>query len=108
VCDIDHPRDPDLCENPLRLQLSTPQREDTLPEKTHIAFPHRRNSDGTIDSICRGCFVTIATEATDAELEGAERKHICQGFDAVWMNHRTDQERLPTRARNSRLVFRES
>jgi hypothetical protein len=79
-----------------------------LSEKTHIAFPHRRNSDGTIDSICKRCFVTIATEATDAELEGAERAHICQGFDAVWMNHRTDQERLPTRTQGTRLDSQES
>ena len=46
--------------------------------QTHtLQFVHRLNEDGTIDSICRECFVTIATAASNGELEREERKHRC-------------------------------
>jgi hypothetical protein len=45
---------------------------------THIVhFVRRLNVDGTIDSICRHCFVTIATSISESVLEREERKHIC-------------------------------
>ena len=34
-----------------------------------LRFPHRRNHDGTYDSICSSCFMTIATREVEAELE---------------------------------------
>jgi hypothetical protein len=38
--------------------------------QTHtVQFIHRLNEDGTIDSICRDCFVTIATEESASVLE---------------------------------------
>lgn len=40
-------------------------------------FAHRNNADGTIDSIYRKCFKTIASSQSKAELEHAERKHQC-------------------------------
>jgi hypothetical protein len=40
-------------------------------------FPHRVNRDGTFDSICPNCFVTIATRNVEAELEELEKAHIC-------------------------------
>lgn len=41
-------------------------------------FVHRENRDGTIDSVCRQCFVTVATSlVNDEELLIAERRHIC-------------------------------
>jgi len=64
-----------------------------LSQKTNTGFPHRRNPDGTFDSICTQCFQTVATEATEAELIWAERTHNCRGFDLGQMLHRTDQER---------------
>ncbi len=42
-----------------------------------IQFVHRLNDDGTIDSICRECFVTVATAVSESALEREERKHIC-------------------------------
>jgi hypothetical protein len=40
-------------------------------------FPHRLNSDGNYDSICRVCLATIASAPTEAELAPLESAHIC-------------------------------
>ena len=47
--------------------------------QTHLVpFVHRLNDDGTIDSICSDCFVTVATAAvSESVLEREERKHNC-------------------------------
>lgn len=46
-----------------------------LPRDDH--FAHRANSDGTSDSICRHCFVTVCTSTWETDLADAERRHIC-------------------------------
>jgi hypothetical protein len=43
-----------------------------------IKFIHRINGDGSIDSICRECFVTIATAYSRSELERDEQAHACE------------------------------
>lgn len=43
----------------------------------HPAFAHRTNRDGTIDSICRECFVTVATALWESELDQPEQTHVC-------------------------------
>lgn len=43
----------------------------------HPAFVHRGNRDGTIDSICRQCYVTVGTSVWEAELDQAEQNHAC-------------------------------
>jgi len=40
-------------------------------------FPHRHNVDGTYDSICVRCFVTIAHVSIEAELTEFEASHTC-------------------------------
>ena len=45
-------------------------------------FPHRRNRDGTYDSICRRCVATVATAANEADLLEHEMKHKCL---AAWL-----------------------
>ena len=40
-------------------------------------FPHRRNRDGTYDSICRLCAATVATAAKEADLLDHEMRHKC-------------------------------
>lgn len=45
-----------------------------------LQFLHRLNEDGTIDSICRECFVTVATALSNSELEREERKHRCDSW----------------------------
>lgn len=46
-----------------------------LPRDDH--FAHRANSDGSTDSICKHCFVTVCTSAWETDLGDAERRHIC-------------------------------
>lgn len=43
-----------------------------------MPFPHRINSDGTIDSICDQCFVTVATSTEEPDLQQFEAAHICE------------------------------
>jgi len=43
----------------------------------HPKFSHRRNADGTLDSICTDCFVTIASEMSEADLVSKEGTHRC-------------------------------
>lgn len=43
-------------------------------------FVHRSNSNGTTDSICKSCFLTIATAMWEADLDSAERQHKCDPF----------------------------
>lgn len=40
-------------------------------------FAHRSNRNGTTDTICRQCFVTVATAIWEADLDRAERTHTC-------------------------------
>lgn len=47
------------------------------PTKDHDKFSHRPNWDGTFDSICRECFVTVATAKREADLEKPEKMHAC-------------------------------
>jgi hypothetical protein len=47
-------------------------------------FPHRYNPDGTYDSICSTCFLTIATVQNEYDLAEIEATHICS---QVRLNH---------------------
>jgi hypothetical protein len=40
-------------------------------------FPHRFNADGSYDSICTLCHLTVATAKTEAHLLQHERSHKC-------------------------------
>jgi hypothetical protein len=41
-------------------------------------FPHRKNADGTYDSICIACFVTVARVKAEIDLRQFESAHICE------------------------------
>lgn len=41
------------------------------------AFARRHNPDGTTDSICTRCFVTVASSRSEPDLEGEENRHVC-------------------------------
>ena len=45
-------------------------------------FFHRRNKNGTIDSICTRCFVTVGTALKESELAEMEQSHTC---DPYWL-----------------------
>ena len=53
-------------------------------------FPHRQNTDGSFDSICRSCLRTIATKTKETELAQEERRHVCAPEDLLrgteWMS----------------------
>jgi hypothetical protein len=40
-------------------------------------FPHRRNKDGSFNSICLKCFATVASHMTEEELKEQDKKHVC-------------------------------
>ena len=42
-----------------------------------VQFIHRLNDDGTINSICSDCFVTVATAVSESVLVSEELKHNC-------------------------------
>lgn len=44
-----------------------------------IAFPHRPNRDGTFDSICPYCFMTVASHVAECRLPMIEERHQCFG-----------------------------
>jgi uncharacterized protein YcgI (DUF1989 family) len=48
-----------------------------MAEHSFKTFPHRRNPDGTFDSICPLCFSTVSTRQNEMELAGDEMKHNC-------------------------------
>jgi hypothetical protein len=44
------------------------------------AFAHRHNLDGTWDSICTKCFLTVASERAEDRLSTHERHHNCDSL----------------------------
>lgn len=40
-------------------------------------FVHRPNRDGTFDTICPRCFITVATKPMEEDLRTPERDHQC-------------------------------
>jgi hypothetical protein len=49
-----------------------------MTDKAKTLYPHRRNRDGSFDSICLTCFMTVATAKTEIELAESDAKHICE------------------------------
>jgi hypothetical protein len=64
-------------------------------------FAHRENANGTVDSICPCCFVTVASASSEAVLLGAEQQHIC---DPLLVEHyravkkKVEAENLPSQS----------
>ena len=44
-----------------------------MPSPKHLKFAHRFNPDGTVDSICPRCFVTVDSAAKELDLVGQRR-----------------------------------
>ena len=47
---------------------------------TALGYAHRKNNDGTFDSICRRCFLTIASETSEPKLTDHEEVHQCEAL----------------------------
>jgi hypothetical protein len=50
------------------------------------------NNNGTIDSICLGCYTTIATSTWEADLDRIEAAHVCESSR---LSHFDEQRRKP-------------
>ena len=44
-------------------------------------FSHRHNPDGTYDSICNKCFMTVGTKRKEVDLLEVEQSHVCDEED---------------------------
>jgi hypothetical protein len=51
-------------------------------------FPHRRNKDGSLDSICLKCFETVGSQRTEAELTELDEAHVCNSTPLSRRNER--------------------
>jgi hypothetical protein len=40
-------------------------------------FPHRKNPDGTYDSVCPWCYQTVDRQLVEADLHAQEILHVC-------------------------------
>jgi hypothetical protein len=40
-------------------------------------YPHRKNRNGSYDSICMQCFATISSKKNETDLAEDEKKHVC-------------------------------
>jgi hypothetical protein len=51
------------------------------------SYAHRHNRDGSHDSICVGCFATVATAQDEWELAAHESAHVCNAWDRERFSH---------------------
>jgi hypothetical protein len=63
------------------------------------AFTHRKNQDGTTDSICRRCFVTVVTASREEDLDRAEHTHCCDAKVFDRWNDMIERGKRPPRQR---------
>ena len=61
--------------------------------KSKNGFPHRKNRDGSYDSICPHCFLTVASGASPQELDLQERVHACLPIDLALVRAAKDEIR---------------
>ena len=48
-----------------------------MDSRSAAYYPHKRNKDGSFNSICLLCFRTVASQMTEDELAQEEKKHVC-------------------------------
>jgi hypothetical protein len=48
-----------------------------MTSQTAPFFPHRRNKDGSFNSICLECLATVASHMTEEELREQDKQHVC-------------------------------
>lgn len=48
-----------------------------MSPREYDGFLHRANRDGTTDSVCKYCYVTVCTSTWETELARAEHAHVC-------------------------------
>jgi hypothetical protein len=48
-----------------------------MRDTDNLEFAHRLNADGSFDSICLNCFLTIGSSDIEADLLEFEKDHSC-------------------------------
>jgi hypothetical protein len=66
--------------------------------REHILYAHRRNGDGTYDSICWVCYRTVSHQFREADLAAEEASHVCKAEDLL---PRFQQSEQGTRKRDA-------
>ncbi len=51
-----------------------------MTQAMNVAYAHRHNRDGSIDSICKTCFATVARVQDAGTLTEHERTHCCSSW----------------------------
>ncbi len=69
--------------------------------KERMKYAHRINEDGSLDSICPRCFITIANSTWEADLERMETAHIC---DPEWLSHFESTEWEPVLREPAKII----
>jgi hypothetical protein len=70
-----------------------PHRESTREDQ----FRHRQYSDGSCDSVCIVCFVTVGSGRTKAQIGVTEKAHRCDGSVLARLRGEPDVSRISTR-----------
>jgi len=60
-------------------QVQSPLRAGQMQTSSPVNFRHRCNRDGSWDSICVTCFLTVLSTAKEGDLIAAEQSHVCAG-----------------------------
>jgi hypothetical protein len=63
---------------PTGVYFASPERRTKMADKVIAFYPHRHNKDGSYDSICLNCFVTVASRKSEAELIEFDKVHVCE------------------------------
>ena len=58
-------------------------------------FAHRRNSDGSYDSICTKCYATAASAEKEESLSSSESAHVCDPSALYLVNEGSIPARIP-------------
>jgi hypothetical protein len=58
-----------------------------MPLSLKPSFPHRRNVDGSHDSVCTMCLATVATVQHEWELTHYESVHVCEPVNLYRVSH---------------------
>ena len=57
-----------------------------MENSSPVAFKRRKNLDGSWDSICLKCYLTVTTTAMEDDLQEPEQSHNCAELLAVKKN----------------------
>lgn len=66
---------------PSSIRISNVGSSAVSMDHCYCKFAHRRNKDGTFDSVCMDCLQAVASERNEDGLSRFERDHICNPLE---------------------------